>query len=79
MTDDSRIEDAALAIDQAAHDLNNLCTSMLGFAELTLSSLPGNAREQLYVQEIAGSARQSIALAERLRQLAATLRVPLNG
>lgn len=79
MTDNSRLENAALAVEQAAHDLNNLCTSMLGFAELTLSSLPGHSREQLYVQEIAGSARQSIALAERLRQLAATLRLPLNG
>jgi signal transduction histidine kinase len=79
MTDRPQLEDVARTVDQAAHDLNNLCTSMLGFAELTLASLPGNAREQPYVQEIAGSARQSIALAERLRQLAATLRVPLNG
>ncbi len=48
MSDTGRLEDAAVAVDQAAHDLNNLCTSMLGFAELTLASLRPGVREYTY-------------------------------
>ena len=79
MSDRQTLGDAAVEVDRAAHDLNNLCASLLGFAELTLASLPGDARARAYVQEIAGSARKTIALAERLRELAETLRTSSDG
>ena len=74
MTHSGQIEHAAVSVDQVAHDLNNLCTSMLGFAELTADGLPVDSRERSYVQEITESGRQAMTLAERLRDIATALR-----
>lgn len=79
MTHSARFEGAAMAVDKAAHDLNNLCTSMLGFAELTLDTLAPESREHAYLQEIAESGRHAMALAGRLRQIASSLRGPDAG
>jgi signal transduction histidine kinase len=74
MTPSCPIHEAAVSVDQVAHDLNNACTSMLGFAELTLDGLPAGSQELTYLQEITESSRHAMALAERLRQIAAALR-----
>jgi signal transduction histidine kinase len=74
MTPSTQIEDVAVSVERVAHDLNNLCTSMLGFAELALDSLSPAVREYGYLQEIAESGRNTMPLAERLRDIAAALR-----
>lgn len=74
MTDIEQLAVFATAVDQAAHDLNNLCTSLLGFAELAQDGLPPGSREHGYLSEVSESGRNAFAVAERLRQIAADLR-----
>lgn len=65
-------QEFADAVSRAAHDLNNLCASMLGFAALTQESLEPDSPLQAYVVEIQASAEKTAALAEHLRRLART-------
>ena len=74
MAELEQIETFAGAVDQAAPDLNNLCTSLLGFAELAQYGLPPESREYGYLTEVTDSGRNAIAVAERLRQIATELR-----
>ena len=74
MMDIQQIEVFAGAVDQAAHDLNNLCTSLLGFAELAQYGLVPESREYGYLTEVTDSGQTAIAVAERLRQIASELR-----
>ena len=74
MTNLDQLEGLAGSVDQAAHDLNNLCTSLLGFAELAQDALAPGSREHGYLSEVSDSGRSAIALAERLRQIAVDLR-----
>jgi signal transduction histidine kinase len=74
MADLDRLEGLAVSVDQAAHDLNNVCTSLLGFAELAQDALAPGTREHGYLAEVSESGRHAIALAARLREIAAELR-----
>jgi signal transduction histidine kinase len=67
-------EDLALAVGRAAHDLNNLCASILGFAELTQESLAPDSPLQVYLAEVQASAHKTAALAEQLHQLSRAAR-----
>jgi signal transduction histidine kinase len=69
-----QLECLAVSVDQAAHDLNNVCTSLLGFAELAQDALAPGSREHGYLAEVSESGRGAIALAERLRHIASDLR-----
>ena len=66
-------------IAQAAHDLNNLCASILGFAALAAALAPPGTKQALYLDEIMGSGNRAVALAKRLAALAADLRPPTEG
>jgi signal transduction histidine kinase len=74
MTQLQQIESLALSVDRAAHDLNNVCTSLLGFAELAQDALRAGSLEHGYLTEVSDSGRSAIVLASRLRQIAADLR-----
>ena len=74
MADLHQLETLAVAVDQAAHDLNNLCTSLLGFAELAQDGLAPGSPEHGYLAEVSDSGRHAIVVAERLRQIASELR-----
>lgn len=74
MTKLDQLEGFAASVDQAAHDLNNACTSLLGFAELAQDGLAPGSREHGYLAEISEAGRNAIAVAERLRQIAIDLR-----
>ena len=79
MAEPRQFESFAAAVDQAAHDLNNLCTSLLGFAELAQFGLAPGSPEHGYLAEVTDSGRAAITLAERLRQIAADLRASGPG
>jgi signal transduction histidine kinase len=74
MTPIQQLESLAQSVDRAAHDLNNVCTSLLGFAELAQDALAAGSLEHGYLTEVSDSGRCAIALAKRLRQIAADLR-----
>jgi signal transduction histidine kinase len=67
-------DDLAAAVSRAAHDLNNLCASILGFSALTQESLPQDAAEQLYLSEVQAAAQKTASLAEQLRELSRAIR-----
>jgi signal transduction histidine kinase len=69
-------EEIAVAVSRAAHDLDNLCASILGFAALAQESLPGESPEQLYLAEVQAAAEKTAALAGHLRDLSRALRTP---
>jgi signal transduction histidine kinase len=69
-------EELAGAVSRAAHDLNNLCASILGFAALAQESLPRESPEQLYLSEVQAAAEKTAALAGHLRDLSRALRAP---
>jgi len=58
-----------MALGRLAHDLNNLCASMMGFTALTQESLEPASPVHPYLSEIQHATAQVIALSERLRQL----------
>lgn len=66
--------DPAMELSRAAHDLNNLCASILGFAALTQESLDPDSPVQHFVGEILSAAQQTADLAHRLRHLSQHLR-----
>jgi signal transduction histidine kinase len=63
------MDDFPRAVGRAAHDLNNLCASILGFAALTQESLPADSPLHAYLAEVLASAEKTAALAEHLRTL----------
>jgi signal transduction histidine kinase len=63
-------------VASAAHDLNNLCASILGFAELAGALTPPGTKLASYLAEIAESGQKTAALARRLRDVATALRAP---
>jgi signal transduction histidine kinase len=63
------IDDLPRAVSRAAHDLNNLCASILGFTALTQESLPADSPLQAYLAEVLTATQKTAALAERLRDL----------
>jgi signal transduction histidine kinase len=64
------VEEFTTAVGRAAHDLNNLCASILGFTTLTQESLPADSPLRVYLEEVQASAHKTVALADRLRDLA---------
>ena len=69
-------EELAKALGKTAHDLNNLCASILGFAALAQESLDAAAPEQEFLAEVMAAAEKTTALAVRLRSLAHAARRP---
>ena len=67
-------DEVAAAVSRAAHDLNNLCASILGFAALAQESLPPDAPEQVYLSEVQASAEKTAAVAGHLSDLSRALR-----
>jgi signal transduction histidine kinase len=67
--DPGAVEGLAQAVGRAAHDLNNLCASILGFAALTQESLPNDSPLQSYLAEVQTATEKTAALAERLREM----------
>ena len=57
------------AVGDAAHDLNNLCTSMRGFTALMQESLPPESPLQFYLSELLASTTRTVRLAEQLKEL----------
>lgn len=57
------------ALSSAAHDLNNLSATILGFAVLVADSMPADSELAAYLTEIQASAEGVAAIAERLRLL----------
>ena len=61
--------DVAVALSRVAHDLNNLCASMMGFSALSQEALEPASPVQPYLSEIQHATAQVVVLSERLRQL----------
>ena len=57
------------AVGDAAHDLNNLCTSIHGFTALIQESLPSDSPLQFYLAELMVSATRTVQLAAQLKAL----------
>ena len=60
----------------AAHELNNLCSTILGFATLAEEMDPQNSALAAYVTEIKLSTESVAAIARRLRELSQELSIP---
>jgi signal transduction histidine kinase len=72
-------DELASAVSRAAHDLNNLCASILGFTALTQESLPIESAQQQYLLEVQAAAEKTAALAGHLRDLSRAIRtLPLS-
>ena len=65
---------AAKCLRDAAHELNNLCSTIVGFAILANESEQDNSSGAAYLTEIRLSAEAVAAVAKRLRQLSEELR-----
>ena len=65
---------AAGDIAQAAHDLNNLCTCLVGFAALAKECAPPVSALSMYIDEIRASAADAVVLAGRLSAISERLR-----
>jgi signal transduction histidine kinase/ActR/RegA family two-component response regulator len=65
-----RLEEDAVLTRRLAHDYGNVLTSILGFAELSLSQLPGESSLKRYLSEIHRGAQQGALLTSRLRLFA---------
>jgi signal transduction histidine kinase len=63
----------AITLRDAAHDLNNLCSTILGFAALAEESDAENAVITAYLTEIRLSAEAIAAIAAQLRMLSQEL------
>ena len=57
----------------AAHELNNLCSTILGFATLAEESDPQNSAIAAYLMEIKLSTESIAAIARQLRELSQEL------
>ena len=60
----------------AAHELNNLCSTILGFATLAEEMDPQNSTITGYLVEIKLSTEGVAAIARRLRELSQELGIP---
>jgi signal transduction histidine kinase len=62
----------------AAHELNNLCSTILGFATLAEEMEPRNSAIAPYLTEIKLSTEGVAAIARRLRELSQELATPMG-
>jgi signal transduction histidine kinase len=60
----------------AAHELNNLCSTILGFATLAEEMDPRSSALGAYLTEIKLSTESVAAIARRLRELSQELGIP---
>ena len=63
-------------VGRAAHDLNNVCASMLGFTSLAQDLVDTTSPLAQYLKEIELATQNAIAVAQRLHQLSSDLRRP---
>ena len=75
----SEISEVADAISRTAHDLNNLCASVLGYAVLAEDTIEASSPARPYLSEIRDAAERVAGLTEELRQLARRLRATPGG
>jgi signal transduction histidine kinase len=73
-----QLECAAGVVRRLAHDYGNICTSILGFSELSIQPSVPPRTLQRYLQELYRSAQEGAALTQRL-QLLARRPVPAPG
>ena len=66
----------SLMLRDAAHELNNLCSTILGFASLAEEMEPRNSAIVAYLTEIKLSTESVAAIARRLRELSQELGIP---
>jgi signal transduction histidine kinase len=67
---------ASRVLRDAAHELNNLCSTILGFATLAEEMDPQNSAMTAYLTEIKLSAEGVAAIARQLRELSQELGIP---
>jgi signal transduction histidine kinase len=65
------------ALRDAAHELNNLCSTILGFATLAEETDQENSAIAAYLNEIKLSTEGVAAIASRLRELSQELGTPM--
>ena len=63
----------AKALREASHDLNNLCSTIIGFATLAEEMDPQNTEIKAYLTEIRLSTDAVAAIARQLRTLSQEL------
>ncbi len=61
------VEQAAVITGRLAHDFGNVLTGILGFAELSLSQIPGDSQPRRYLQEVLQSAKSGAAWVQKLQ------------
>ena len=66
-------ETPSKTLREAAHDLNNLCSTILGFAALAEEADPQNSAATAYLTEIRLSTEAIAAIASQLRALSQEL------
>jgi signal transduction histidine kinase len=69
---------ASLMLRDAAHELNNLCSTILGFATLAEEMDRENSAIAAYLTEIKLSTESVAAIARRLRELSQELGIPMG-
>lgn len=57
------------AVDRAAHDLNNACATLLGFAALSRELADRESAMMTYLSEIEAAAARASQVAKRLQAL----------
>jgi CheY-like chemotaxis protein/nitrogen-specific signal transduction histidine kinase len=62
-----QLEKAALLTNRLAHDFGNVLTGILGFAELSLTQLPGDSPARRFVNEVWQSAQQGARWVQKLQ------------
>jgi signal transduction histidine kinase len=62
------------SVARAAHDLNNICASLLGFTALLQETLPAGSSLAAYVNEILNAAQRVQGIGGRLQELAQEMR-----
>ena len=67
-----------ITLREAAHDLNNLCSTILGFAALAEEADAQNGVIRAYLREIGLSTEAIAASAVQLRALSQELATPAN-
>lgn len=81
--DADRMESIGRLAGGAAHDYNNMLTSIIGYCELLIASAPGDERDQRWLGEILASANRAANLTRDLlsfsrKQMIAPVKVSLN-
>ena len=68
----NRLADATILCNRLAHDVDNILTGVIGFADLAMPLLPANSMEADYLHEIRLAAERGQHLSQQLRRLKPT-------